>query len=73
MTALGRALQGAAVQDDCGGLGGTSLAQSDQFPQVGDDGFEHLGGNPAAGLVVDGMPGRQVMRHVAPLEPSPGM
>jgi hypothetical protein len=31
-----------------------------------DDGLEAAGGQPAAGLLIDGLPGREIRRQVAP-------
>jgi len=70
--AFGRALEGAAIQNHRRGLGGSAVAEPDQFAQVGDDRAEDVRHEPAPGLLVDRLPGRQIVRHVPPLEPSPG-
>ena len=66
------ALQGAAVEDHGGRLGRAAFAQTDQHTQVGDDGLEDPGLDPAAGLLVDRRPGRQIAWHEAPLEAGAG-
>jgi hypothetical protein len=55
--AFGRALEGAAVQHHGAGGGSAALAKTDQLAQVDDDRGEHLGRDPAPGLLVDGVPG----------------
>lgn len=39
--------------------GNLTTADADHLAQVGDNGGEHVGLDPAAGLLVDGMPGWQ--------------
>ncbi len=64
--ALGRALQRAAVADHGRGSGLSACFETQQDAQVMHDGFEATGLDPALHLIVDGMPGRQVVRDHAP-------
>ena len=59
-------LQGAPVQDHGAGPGLAPARDAQQFAQVADDGLEAARLDPAARLLVDGVPGRQVVRQVAP-------
>ena len=71
-TAFRGALQGAAVQNHRTRLGGSSLADADQHPQIGNDRFEDAGRQPTTRLLVDRLPGWQIVGHIAPLESGAG-
>ena len=64
--ALGGRLQRAAVEDRGRRLGLPPGGEAEDGPQVVDDGLEAAGGQPAAGLLVDRRPGREVGREVTP-------
>ena len=64
--ALGRRLQGPTVQDCGAGLGRPPRCHTQHLSEVMDDRLEAFGSNPALGLLVDGLPGRQVMRQHPP-------
>src|SRR5262245_38415878 len=64
--ALGRRLDGAAVEDGSRRLGVAALGESEDGMEVVDDGLEAAGGEPAAGLLVDHLPGGEVGGQVAP-------
>lgn len=65
-------MQGPAIEDDRTGLDRAALADPDQVPQIGNNRQEDVGVDPAPGLLVDGLPRRQVVRHAAPLQARAG-
>ncbi|ABC28194.1 hypothetical protein HCH_01326 [Hahella chejuensis KCTC 2396] len=54
------------------GLGVAFVSNPDQLAQIMQQGFKHARFNPAAGLLVYDLPGRQVVRHLAPEQTAPG-
>ena len=64
--ALGGGPQRAAVEDRGGRLGVAAVGEPEDGAEVVDDGLEAAGGEPAAGLLVDGLPGGEVLGQVAP-------
>ena len=66
MAALGGRLHRAAVEDRGGGLGVTPGGEAEHGAEVVDDRLEASGGEPAPGLLVDHLPGREVLGEVAP-------
>ena len=69
---LGCRWQRPAVQDRRRGLAGAALGQAQQHAQIVDDGFEDAGIQPAARLLVDGLPAGEVVRQHPPLGPRAG-
>ena len=66
MPALRRSRQRPAVEDDRRRLRGISLRNPDQDPEIGDDRREDVGIEPAARLLIDRVPGREIVGHEAP-------
>jgi len=64
-TTFGRTLQGPAVNDHSARRGGSALAKPDERTLVGDE----LGVDPPPGSLVNGMPRREIVGHIPPLEP----
>ena len=64
--ALGGGLDRAAVEDRGGRLGVAAGGEPEDGAEVVDDGLEAAGGEPAAGLLVDRLPGGEVLGQVAP-------
>jgi hypothetical protein len=56
----------AAVEDRGGGLAAPALGQPEHGPEVVDDGLEAAGIEPAAGLLVDRLQGREVLGQEPP-------
>lgn len=54
------------VEDGRGGLGATFLREPKDGAEIVHDGLEASGGEPAAGLLVDRFPGREVPGQVTP-------
>jgi len=69
LTSISRAIR---IRWGRGGNSGPALLNPDQFPQVRDNRVEDVGIDPASGLVIDRLPGRQVMGQVAPLKAGAG-
>jgi hypothetical protein len=61
--AFQRGLERAGIAHDSRGLSSTPLRQAQQFSQVVDDGFKRASLEPALGLVVGGVPGRELVRR----------
>jgi hypothetical protein len=59
-------LQRAAVEDRGGGLGIPAGGESEDGTKVVEDGLEASGGQPAAGLLIDHLPGGKVPGQVSP-------
>ena len=71
-------MQGAAVEDGGRGLHVAAGGEPQDGAEVVNDGLEAAGGQPAAGLLVDGLPRGEVLGQVAPRgaatdEPSRGV
>jgi hypothetical protein len=64
--ALGGRLHRAAVEDGGLGLGVPAGGEAENGAEVVDDGLEAAGGQPAAGLLIDQLLGREVGWQVAP-------
>jgi hypothetical protein len=64
--ALGRRLDGAAVDDRLTRVGDAALGQAEELAEFVYDGLEAAGGHPSPGLVVDGVPGGQVVGDEPP-------
>src|SRR6266487_479369 len=60
-------LQGSAIKNGSRWLLVASSSQPQHRPQIVDDSFKATGFEPTLRLLVDNRPGRQVMRHHAPL------
>ena len=65
-TALGGRLHRAAIEDGGGWLGLLAGGKAEDGAEVVDDGLEAAGGHPAAALLVDHLPGGEVLGQVAP-------
>jgi hypothetical protein len=63
IAAFGRALQRPAVKDHSAKLLCTRLAVADQRAEIGDASLEDAGVDPAAGLLVDGLPRHEISGH----------
>src|SRR5271165_937025 len=65
-SALGCGLHRATVEDGGGRLGLLAGGEAEHGAEVVDHGLEAAGGQPAATLLVDHLPGREVLGQVAP-------
>ncbi len=72
MTALRRALHSPVFENHDAELNRAALPDRDPFAQVDDDGGDDIGKQPAAGLLIDRRPGRQVVGHEVPLQSGAG-
>lgn len=59
-------LQRQTVQNGGGRFGIASLFQAEELAPVVHRAFNHIGFHPALGLIVPGVPGREIVRHRAP-------
>jgi hypothetical protein len=66
-TTLRGGLQRAAVEDDGAGIAFALQSHAQDGPQIMSHRLEASGLDPAPGLLIDNLPGRQIMRHHPPL------
>src|SRR5690554_1438653 len=64
--ALARGWQRAPIEDDSTGLSVPALSLTQACSKVVHDRLEAAGRKPTLGLLIDGLPGRQVMRQQPP-------
>lgn len=67
LSAFGRALNGASVEDHGRRIRSAAFGFSQQTAKIVNALLEQFGSQPTLGLLIDGGPGRQVVRHHPPL------
>ena len=70
-TTFRRGLQGTTVEDRCGWFFLATFSNAQDGAQIVDQRFKDFGFEPAARLLINDIPGWQIMRQPAPLCPSP--